>query len=141
MKLVNKQLTQAGNALLVCMMATGIVGIMLAAYLTLVKSQTQTVARSQTWNTTVSLIEPGMEEAMAHLNLHGSTNLLSETNWTQIGTKYVTQRALGDGYYVVSIENWVPLTNCSPIIESRAFVTTPVLVASAASAGPFVAAA
>jgi len=140
MKTTIKRIGQAGNALLVCMVATGIVGIILASYLTLVKSQTQSVARSQTWNTTVSLIEAGMEEAMAHLNLHGSSNLLCESNWQLIGTKYVTERSLGDGYYVVSIDNWIPGTNCTPVIESRGFVTPPVLVSSLSMPGPFVAA-
>jgi len=141
MKLALKKLNQAGNALLVCMMATGIIGIMLAAYLTLVKSQTQTVARSQTWNTTVSLIEAGMEEAMAHLNMHGATNLYCD-GWTPVGTKFVSRpRELGEGFYVVSIDQWLPGTNCTPVIESRAFLTPPVLVVSTGFEGPFVAAA
>jgi len=123
------------------MMATGIIGIMLAAYLTLVKSQTQSVARSQTWNTTVSLIEAGMEEAMAHLNAHGTTNLACD-DWTPVGTKYVSRpRELGEGFYVVSIDQWLPGTNCTPVIESRAFLTPPVLVVSTGFEGPFVAAA
>jgi hypothetical protein len=140
MKSFVKNQKVAGNALLVCMMATAIVGIILAAYLTLIKSQTQSVARSQVWNTTVSLIEAGMEEALAHLNTHGETNLLCD-NWQLSGTKYVLPpRALGDGFYVVSIEAWVAGTNSNPIIESRAFTTPPVLVASVDGMIPFVAA-
>jgi len=129
----------AGNALLVCLLATAIVGIILGAYLTLIKAQTQSVARSQVWNTTVSLIEAGMEEALAHLNAHGETNLACD-GWQLSGTKYVQQpRAVGDGFYVVSIENWFAGTNSTPIIESRAFTTPPVLVASAEGLIPFVA--
>src|SRR4029079_6266375 len=41
--------------------------------------------------------------------------------------------------YNVSIESWFAGTNCNPIIESRAFITPPVLIASAGGIVPFVA--
>jgi len=138
MKLFVENKKVAGNALLVCLLATAIVGIILSAYLTLLKAQTQSVARSQTWNTTVSIIEAGMEEAIAHLNTHGDSNLLCD-GWQLSGTKYVMQRNVGDGYYNVSIESWFAGTNCNPIIESRAFIIPPVLIASAEGLIPFVA--
>lgn len=140
MKILAKRLTEAGNTLLVCLVATGVVGFTLSAYLTLIKSQNQAVVRSQVWNTTVSLIEAGMEEAMAHLNMHGSTNLQCD-GWTMVGNKYVMERTIGDGFYNVAIANWFANTNFNnPTIESRAFITNPTLIALA-EPGPFMASA
>jgi len=139
MKFIVNSKKAAGNALLVCLMATAVVGFILTAYLTLLKAQNQSVARSQTWNTTVSIIEAGMEEAISHLNTHGTTNLLCD-GWRLSGTKYVMKRPVGEGFYIVSIDSWVAGTNTNPVIESRAFITPPVLVASADGLVPFVAA-
>ena len=130
MKVIHKRSNQTGSVLLLSLVATAIVGVTLAAYLTLVKSQNQNVTRSQVWNSTIPLIEAGMEEAVAHLNAHGSTNILCD-GWMLVGGKYVMQRAIGDGYYNVCIFNWVPGSNSLTMIESRAFITPPVTVASA----------
>src|SRR6267378_2124308 len=82
-----------------------------------------------------------MEEGITHLNAHGTSNLLCD-GWSLVGTKYVMERTVGDdGYYNVSIDNWIAATNCSPTIESRAFITPPVLVAWAGDSGPLLAAA
>src|SRR4051812_9656505 len=133
MKILRTRLGQAGNVLLLALVGTAVIGIMLGAYLTLIKSQNQGVTRSQVWNSTIPLIEAGMEEAMTHLNGKGETNMLAEPGWYQVGSKYVLQRSVGDGYYNVCVYNYFPGggTNQSPIIESRAFITPPVLVASA----------
>src|SRR4051812_27519006 len=101
MKLLRTRFTQRGNVLLLALVATAIIGIMLGAYLTLVKSQNQGVARSQVWNSTIPIIEAGMEEALTHLNGKGATNMLSEPDWKLVDGKYVTERSVGDGYYNV----------------------------------------
>ena len=130
MKINRFRNTESGSALLLTLVATVIIGATLAAYLTLVKAQNQAGMRSQAWNATIPIIEAGMEDAMMHLNTHGSSNLLCD-GWTQVGTKYVMQRALGDSYYNVSIYNWVAgASNQHPIIDSRGYVTPPLTLAS-----------
>jgi len=135
MKILRTRSDQSGNVLLLALVGTAVIGIMLGAYLTLVKSQNQGVARSQVWNSTIPLIEAGMEEALTHMNAKGATNMLSEPGWSKVGDKYVLQRSVGDGYYNVCVYNYFPGagTNQTPIVESRAFITPPVLVASADS--------
>src|SRR5439155_13514340 len=131
MKINRYRLPQSGSTLLLTLVATIIIGSMLVAYLTLVKGQHMAGMRSQAWNATIPVIEAGMEEALTHLNNHGTTNLLCD-GWTLIGSQYVMQRNIGDGYYNVSIGNWVAgASNQAPIIESRGFINTPVLGASA----------
>ena len=123
-----------GNTLMLTLFATAIVGFILAAYLTLVKSQNQNVSRSQAWNATVAVIEAGIEDGLTHLNIHGTTNLLCD-GWRWINGQYVMQRTVGDNYYQVAITNWVAgSSNNVPIINSYGFVQMPVLVASAQNA-------
>src|SRR5262249_1962489 len=82
------------------------------------------------WNTTIPIIEAGIEEAMTYINGPGMTNMLAEAGWTQVGTKYILQRAIGDGYYNICVYNYTPGgSNQTPIIESRAYVPPPVTVA------------
>src|SRR4051812_4824328 len=132
MKILLTRFNQKGNVLLLALVATAIIGVMLGAYLTLVKSQNQGVARSQIWNSTIPIIEAGMEEALTHMNGKGATNMLAEPGWKQVDDKYVLERSVGDGYYNVCVYNYYPGagTNQSPIIESRAFITPPALVSS-----------
>jgi hypothetical protein len=123
-----------GSTLMLSMFVTAIVGFVLAAYLTLIKGQNQNVARSQAWNSTVAVIEAGIEDALTHLNRHGSTNLLCD-NWQFINGEYVMQRTVGENYYVVAITNFVAGTNnITPSINSQGYVQMPIVVASAQSA-------
>ena len=58
---------RAGSILMVTVWLSFIIGIALVACLSLVNSQSQSVARSQVWNTCIPVVEAGIEEAMAHL--------------------------------------------------------------------------
>src|SRR5437773_8236157 len=72
MKILGNKFSQAGSTLLLTVVATGIIGLMLAAYLSLVKVQNISGFRSQAWNATIPVIEAGIEDALCHLNAHGS---------------------------------------------------------------------
>lgn len=129
MKIRYSNSRQSGSTLLLTVVATGIIGIMLASYLTLVNSQNMAGMRSQAWNSTIPVIEAGIEDAITHLNTHGSTNILCD-GWVLLGNRYIMQRTVGDNYYNVCIYNYTPgISNQSVIIESRGFVKPPVLVA------------
>jgi hypothetical protein len=113
-----------GSALVLTIVVTGLVGFVLLAYLSLVKAQNVSTARSQLWNAAVPIMEGGIEDALAHLNSHGTTNLSCD-GWYQAGNLYCIKRSLGDGYYVTIISNWMTSSNAWPIIDSRAFITAP----------------
>src|SRR5262245_55295433 len=99
-----RQSGQGGNTLLLTIVVTGLIGFLLAAYLTLVQSQTGATMRSQSWNFAMPVIEAGIEEAMQHLNKNGATNnSLATDGWSGSGSTYSITRALGDSYYSVTI--------------------------------------
>ncbi len=109
-------------------MLSAIIGIDLVSYLTLVRSQNASTMRSLTWNSAMSLSEAGVEEAFAHLNKNGLTNLgdLLSNDWQLLNGKYTMTRTLGDGYYTVTIDPLSP-----PVIESAGFVAVPSVIAYA----------
>src|ERR1700758_3650251 len=76
-------------------------GIVLASYLTLMQTETKTVARSQVWNQCVPVMEAGVEEAFAQIHFCNNTTNLSSNSWT-LGTNgyYQKTRVVGtDGSY------------------------------------------
>ena len=82
---------------------TGLIGLVLASYLKLSQSQNEFTARSQTWNHCISLVEAGVEEALAQLNSSADTNLM-KNGWATITGGFQKTRELGDGYYYVKVE-------------------------------------
>jgi hypothetical protein len=98
---------------------TGVIAFALASYLSLIRAESRCTIRSQTWNVTIPIIEAGIEEAMAHLNCHGTTNLVIN-GWREEGDLVVMRRSLGFGRYVVSINRAL-----SPLIECIGFVPAP----------------
>src|SRR5262249_20906165 len=95
-----------GNTLLLTVVITGLIGFLLATYLTLVKSQNGANVRSQSWNSAMPVIEAGIEEALANLNSKGITNgPLDGDGWTRSGTTYTVTRPVADSFYTVSIFN------------------------------------
>ncbi len=118
-----------GSTLILTIVVTTIAGLMLAAYLQMVKSQHYNTARSQAWNSAVPVIEAGIEDALTHMNVH--TNTLACDEWQQAGTVYWMRRNVPEGYYLVTVHNWVPnVVMNTPIVESRGYVDMPYLVAS-----------
>ena len=132
---------QQANTLVVTVVIIAVCGFMLAAYLKMVKVQNYNTVRSQAWNSAVPVIEAGIEDAMTHMNIH--TNTLATDGWFQSGGIYWTRRNVPEGYYIVSVSNWIAQTaNNIPVIESRGYVNMPYLVASVSAmpqVGPFLA--
>jgi hypothetical protein len=125
-------LRQSGSTLMTTLVILGITGFLMITYLTLTQSQSQSTMRSQAWNLSMAMVEAGMEEAMAHLNVNGS-NTLAGDGWAQTGTGYTRSRWLGQNYYIVSVTNYIPGSNAiNPTIVSRGYVP---LLAPLASAG------
>ncbi len=123
----------AGNTLLLTLMITGLIGFLLATYLSLVRTQNMATIRSQAWNATIPVVEAGIEDALMHLNTHGETNLACD-GWQYLDGKYIMQRHLGDHFYIVSIFNSTTNGQTVPVITSQGYVSLPVLVASARTA-------
>lgn len=119
-----KQKKVDGSVLAMTIIIAGIIGFTLASYLTLVSAQNRSIIRSQCWNATMPLIEAGIEEALAHLNKNGLTNLFTD-GWTYEFGLAVKRRTLGEGRFVVTI-----LPRTQPVIESAGFIPTPVAFGS-----------
>ena len=127
---------EQGNTLLLTVVVTGLIGFLLATYLTLVQSQTTATMRSQSWNYAMPVIEAGLEEALAHLNKDGATNgTLATDGWSGGGSTFNVTRSIGDAWYSVTIRNYYPgTTTNTPIIESKGYVVMPLVLASAQGA-------
>ena len=137
MKLISHKLPPTGgSALLVTVVLTGLIGFVLVAYLTLVSSQNTTNARSQSWNSAVPVLEAGLEEALAHLNMHGTSNL-NCAGWSQSGSTYSITRAVGQDYYLARIVNYVSgASNNAPDIEAFGYTAMPITASVAPSMPP-----
>lgn len=110
--------TESGSVLGTCLCTVAIMGITIAAYLDLVSAQNTSVARSQSWNATIPIIEAGIEEALAHLYQNG-TNLAVD-GWALSAGNYCKFRSVADGWAFVTISNVNP-----PVIYSRGFSPVP----------------
>lgn len=123
----NKQ----GSTYLVVVVTMVVVGLMLAAYLKLIDVQNQLTTRSQTWNRTVPVIEAGIEEAMAHLNLNGSPDAggnfdlskLTRDGWSgNPSSGWYRERWFENDHYAVKIEAWTGSVSNFPKIYSTGTV-------------------
>lgn len=109
---------QSGSALVITLTTTSLLGVVLASYLGLVRSQNVSTMRSQQWNLAIPVAEAGIEEALTQLNWD-STNL-SAYGWTLSYGTYTKERVLDTSKYVVRISNSSP-----PVIISQAYVLAP----------------
>ena len=120
-----------GSTLIVTICITAIIGVGLMAYLQLVSSQNQLVARSQAWNSCMPILEAGIEEALTHSKKNYVTNMASN-GWSLEGTNYVKTNSLGDGYYQVQISDALPYSITSwgyfPVPGNSAYVSRTVKV-------------
>jgi hypothetical protein len=108
---------------MVALFVSGLTGIALISYLTLLSTEVKLTGRSQVWNTALPLVEAGIEEAMAHIT--SSTNAWNTDGWTGTQWNVQLQRSLGDGYYVVTVTNQTT-PQITPVIVSRGYVHAPV---------------
>ena len=105
-----------------------LVGSLLATYLILTQGEYTSVARSQTWNTTIVLTEAGVEDALAFMNKYaGNVTMVpqwstaasaQQDGWSVSGNIYTMHRVVDPtvGYYDVAIDNTIsnsPLITCS----------------------------
>ena len=114
-----------GSSLLGSLIATAILSLALASYLSMSQRQSVSVARSQAWNAAIPIAEGGVEEALAQLNRGvgaGALNLAAN-GWEQksSGTYGPQQRRyLGSSFYDVMI-----VQGAVPVIYSTGYVAAP----------------
>src|SRR5438105_2732770 len=113
------------SPLLIALVITALVGFTLAAYLSLLGAENATTMRSQAWNASVPVVEAGCEDALAHLNAHGKTNLNCD-GWLSQGSHFSRSNWCGEGFYNVIISNYP----ANPIISSFGYMKLPKLVSS-----------
>src|SRR5580765_6868411 len=131
------------TTLMIAVIVTGLVGFVLAAYLSLLGAQNSVMMRSQAWNASIPVVEAGCEDALEHLSVHGNTNLYCD-GWSGTNGQYVMTRWVGDStFYTVMISNWSggssffavggssPLS--PPVITSLGYVEMPGLFPSGAA--------
>src|SRR5438105_3548447 len=89
-----------GNVLIITLILCAIMGISLASYLMLTRTQLSSVRRSQSWNNSIAISEAGIEDAMMHINSTSYLDGLYATDgWTvnADGSQHVT-RNIAEGY-------------------------------------------
>lgn len=116
---------EQGGVLMVTVMIALLIGVTLASYLTLVRNQSMAVARSQAWNTALTLAEAGAEEALAQMNHSGGlvSAVPGGNGWVLSGGVYrcdPAEREMAGGRYAA-----VYTASASPIIYSTGYVTVP----------------
>src|SRR5512133_1399724 len=85
-----------GAAILVSLLICTILAVSVASYLSLTMHQYNLSMRSQEWNTSMAVVEAGIEEGLQHLN-ENTTNLAT-CGWTAAGNNtYVMERTLDSG--------------------------------------------
>src|SRR6184192_173802 len=85
-----------GSILAIMLILSALIGLMLAAYLTMVGSQNKFTQRSQVWNNAMPTAEAGVEEALAHINYSGTTSNFAINGWVLSNTNYIKTRINGD---------------------------------------------
>lgn len=123
-----------GAALLVAVLFFVFTAVFLATYLILTQGEYTSVARSQTWNSSMVLAEAGVEDGMALINKYADQNG-SLSNWANVATAdgwakivdtasnqvfYLAKRSPDPnlGYYSVYVTNFLSGTNPGPTILS-----------------------
>jgi Tfp pilus assembly protein PilX len=111
---------QKGSILVLCLVICGLIGVILLSMMNMVSSDRAIIARGQSWNTAIPMCEAGIEDAMAHLNYAGTTNLASD-GWTLSGTNYTRTFSFTDGYFSTTMSTSLP-----PVITTVGYVMAPV---------------
>ncbi|HWQ93552.1 MAG TPA: hypothetical protein VN673_17950 [Clostridia bacterium] len=141
-----------GSIILVSLVVAAVAGITLASYLILAETQTVSVYRSQSWNSSLPVTEAGIEDALQLINRYAGsmepedipkwTNHVTESNWETLGSGvYHVKRHLPfstaqGNWFTNSYDVWI--TNAaSPIIYATATVPWTHYYASAAPQSVF----
>lgn len=104
---------ERGGTLVTCLIVIGVLSLSMLAAMNMVSTQRRIVGRTQFWNGAIPLCEAGLEDALAHLNYSGTTNLGSD-GWTATLTNYWRSNSMSGGYYYATISTSLP-----PVITSR----------------------
>lgn len=122
-----------GSGLIIALFLCAVIGINIASYLVLVNSENTSTMRSLTWNSAIVEAEAGVEEALSHLNNNGGTNLsgLLSCGWSFLNGQYTMTRAVGDGFYTVSISS----NANAPVIQSAGYFLLPDAVTGRSAGG------
>src|SRR5580765_141484 len=132
---ISKKLKQAGAALLVALVLGSILCISVVGYLSVSEQQNFLSMRSQVWNTTITVVEAGLEEGIQHMNFYVTNP--AQDGWSFDGTWYSHTNTMpsGESYTVYAIATNID----QPVIIAKARVTAPTLFSRARS--PFMFAA
>ncbi len=121
-----------GSALLLALLTAFVICITLTTYLYLVSNQNRSVMRSMAWNSSIPVVEAGVEEALTQVNYVGSTNLASN-GWSAMSADgfFHKYNDLGNGFaYDVGVKPPLATGPDQPTIESIGYAPTPANVAS-----------
>ncbi len=110
-----------GSVLMISLLLCIIMGVTMASYLTLARTQLSSVRRSQSWNTCLAASEAGVEDALCHINSpSGLMGNFASNGWTkQADGSYTVTRYVPDGYYTVTLT--MPALATGPNITSQGF--------------------
>ena len=103
--------SERGGILVTAIIFCALVGLVLVAYLSMLRSQHKFTFRSQVWNDCVPLCEAGIEEALAHVNYSGTIGTNFGLNgWLYSANAYRKELSLNGGTVKVAISNDMPPT-------------------------------
>ena len=129
MKILIRSIKTNGQALLLCLGITVVLGISLVGIFSYTTNQLSAVARSQSWNESLVLAEAGIEDALQEINKYSNTstpgsswNTTSATDyWLPLaGNVYYVRRFINSDYYDVYITN----SPTAPAIRSQGVKVT-----------------
>jgi len=121
-----------GSALLLALLTAFVICIALTTYLYLVSNQNRSVMRSMAWNSSIPVVEAGVEEALTQVNYVGSTNLASN-GWGAMSADgfFHKYNNLGNGFaYDVGVKPPLAFGPDQPTIESIGYAPAPANIAS-----------
>ena len=97
--LVVSKYRSEGSTLALTILTIALVAVAVASVLRLVCTRSAMMARSQSWNECMPVLEAGIEEALSH----GTRNLgnLASAGWTLANGQYTKSATLGQGGYSV----------------------------------------
>ena len=110
-----------GSILVMTIIFCALIGLILMAYLSMVKTQHKFTYRAQTWNNCIPLCEAGVEETMAHINHIKTTTNFAVNGWVLNGGFYRKERSLNGGTIKMVIDQSVP-----PVLTVTGYLRAPV---------------
>jgi hypothetical protein len=119
MKLNSSAGTRNGSTVIVTLVITGVIGLVLVAYLGLISARNNAIMRSQAWNECIAIAEAGLEEALTHTRQNYQVNMLAN-GWVLANGEYFKTRQLGSNYFRVRISTTLPY-----VFQSEGYVYLP----------------